>query len=368
MPKVGILTFHYGYNYGGVLQAYALQQFLLSKGFEVEIINYIPQTYKISLLYGASKRNILASLLKIIANLLNQRKSKEKFDQFRNENLHLTRQIVTISDLQIVSGNFDAIIVGSDQIWNPWQHDKKVYFLDYDLPKGIKKISYAPCCAINNIVEKNKNSLRKSLLDFTDISVRNTITQDFVYTLIHKPCKIVLDPTYLWSFNELIEQDYIKEKYILTYIIGKDLNSDNNAAIKKIKNLYGNLPIYAIIIGAVAGVISVKWADKVVYDASPKDWLNYINNAELLFTDSFHGVVFAMKFRTKFIGYYSEELRASRFIDMKERYQLDDFIVNSLGQIKYIDDNQYLNKMYTVDQLNNLLLEESINFLTTSLH
>ena len=67
-------------------------------------------------------------------------------------------------------------------------------------------------------------------MDFTDISVRNTVTQDFVYTLIHKSCKIVLDPTYLWSFNELIEQDYIKEKYILTYIIGKDLNNDNNAS------------------------------------------------------------------------------------------------------------------------------------------
>ena len=44
MPKVGILTFHYGYNYGGVLQAYALQQFLLSKGFEVEIIIYLKLT------------------------------------------------------------------------------------------------------------------------------------------------------------------------------------------------------------------------------------------------------------------------------------------------------------------------------------
>jgi len=365
--KVGILTFHYGYNFGGVLQAYALQQFLTSLNIHVEIINYVPKDYNITSFYGISRRRPIKAIKKIIANILHQKKSISSFDNFRNSFLKMTEKVSTLEGLIEKSQKFDAIIVGSDQVWNPSQHDKKVYFLDYKLPYSTKKISYAPCCTVNVIAKENKSNLEKALSNFDSLSVRNITTYEFVNELIGEKCTVVLDPTFLWNFDELLEPKRENNKYILVYIIGKELEKKNNLAISKIKKIYGNIPVYAIVIGAVSSVISINWVDKIIFDASPKEWLNYIKNAEFLFTDSFHGVLFAMKFKTKFTAYYFEAIRAFRFIDLNQRYKLDDYIIDNYSRISYISDEIFREKMNEVDDINKEMIKKSISFLKNSL-
>lgn len=363
--KIGILTFHYGYNYGGVLQAYALQEFIKHHGHDISIINYIPLSYKVDYLYGITKRHPLRSFKHLVSNLLHQKNSIISFENFRSKYLNTTIKSTTISELEQICIDFDIIIVGSDQVWNPSQHDKKIYFLDFNLSKKTKRISYAACCTVNEVKEVNRKTLEAALHKFDSISVRNKETQKFVQDLVHIESEIVLDPTFLWDFNEMLYKDENQDKYILTYIIGSDLDGNNSEAIRKIKSEYGNMQVIAIVIGAVAGVIHVPWADKVIYDASPIEFLNYIKNAYLLFTDSFHGVVFAFKFKTKFIGYYTEHLRSSRFIDLKRRYDLDRFIVRSINEITCISEEVYANKFAEIEVKNNLLLLESTKFLSS---
>lgn len=365
--KVGILTFHYGYNFGGVLQAYALQQYLASLNYRVEIINYVPKDYNITLFYGISKREPFKAIKKMIAHTLHQQDSIISYDNFRSSFLYLTEKINTIEGLTKICQQYNVIIVGSDQIWNPSQHNKKVYFLDFNLPIKTKRVSYAPCCTVNVIADENRTNLEKALRKFDCLSVRNITTYEFVYDLIGKKNPVVLDPTFLWDFKELIEEKKNNLKYILVYIIGNELEKKSNIAISKLKEMYGNIPVYAIVIGATAGVISVKWVDKVIYDASPKNWLNYIKNAEFLFTDSFHGVIFAMKFRVKFTAYYFEKIRASRFLDLKQRYKLDNFIIDSYSNLKYISDKEFNQKMDEVFEINKGLIKESCSFLKGSL-
>ena len=49
--KIGIITFHSAHNYGAVLQAFALKEYLSKKGHDVHVINYkikeIENVYKL---------------------------------------------------------------------------------------------------------------------------------------------------------------------------------------------------------------------------------------------------------------------------------------------------------------------------------
>ena len=62
--KIGIITFHWGTNYGAVLQAFALQQYLERCGYEVEIINYVPFKVKALQMLSLIKNHKPAELLK----------------------------------------------------------------------------------------------------------------------------------------------------------------------------------------------------------------------------------------------------------------------------------------------------------------
>ena len=120
MKKVGIITYHFARNYGAVLQCYALQKYLLNKGYNVEIINYVNKTqynnndyYK----HGVNIKNIITNLCFIPFLKIRKEKNK-KFDDFSNEYLKLSKKSTSIDELKIMCDNkkYDFIISGSDQV------------------------------------------------------------------------------------------------------------------------------------------------------------------------------------------------------------------------------------------------------------
>lgn len=145
--KAGIITFHGAYNYGAVLQAYALQQFLLSLNIECEIINFRTRSQMdFNSLYP--KRNGVKSILKNLLMLKydsERRDRKNLFEKFINENLYLTKNLYeTEKNLYELNNIMDVFITGSDQIWNTNKKAdiNKAYFLNFvDSKKN--KIAYA---------------------------------------------------------------------------------------------------------------------------------------------------------------------------------------------------------------------------------
>lgn len=112
--KIGILTFHWATNYGAVLQTYALQTFLESKGHEVVIINYKPRNYDNNFwTYIRNRKFLKHSLYK------NELKKEAALSEFRRLHLHLTDRITKSANLSAVCKGFDCIISGSDQVLNP---------------------------------------------------------------------------------------------------------------------------------------------------------------------------------------------------------------------------------------------------------
>ena len=61
--KIGILTFHRAFNYGALLQCFALSKYLRMKGCNVEIIDYFPTYFRKS--YSLSPPNIFSGKIGI---------------------------------------------------------------------------------------------------------------------------------------------------------------------------------------------------------------------------------------------------------------------------------------------------------------
>lgn len=378
MRKIGILTFHYSNNYGGVLQSLSLQKTLQSLGFNVEVINYIPSNYtpnKIINNLGISKnifKNSMQDLnvVNIIKKINIMRKYSStithKFNLFREEEMKLSIKVDEYS-IEKVLNDYDAIIVGSDQVWNPSQRKNPEYFLDFKQKfKGLK-ISYAADSTIKEIDSSDRIRLTKWLNDFDVISVRNKHSFEFVKDITNEEVTIVADPTVLIDLENSQDSNKTTGEYILTYILGKEISGTHNEALKKIKITYGDLPVYAIKIPTMDFEIP-SFADKVFYDLDPNEWLDMFKNASFIYTDSFHGVLFSLKFMRPFLAYYAEKLRATRFIDLGERYKIKRYIVENVEQIDTKKSIEISPDFLTIKKVLDQHKEYSLQFIEQSLN
>ena len=358
--KIGILTFHYGSNYGGVLQCYALQQVLKNMGHDVVVINYHPndsfKKYAFVIINLLKKRDKL-SWKALWHFVTHHRYSRRVFRTFQESYLQLSEESSNINDF--IDLDIDTIVVGSDQVWNYSQQKRIEYFLGWLKNPVVIKISYAACCGHNRINNQYRTQLIEQLNDFKAISVRSPETQDFINELIGVKPPVVADPTMLYDFKEFVDQK--DEKYILTYILTEDIKGGNSHAIDRIKSKYPDMPVYSIVISDRQPRLCL-WADKQLFDVSPNEWVNLIYNCSFLYTDSFHGAVFALKFGKPFIAYYSNEGSGKRLIDLKRQFDLKNIATN-IDEVKGVLLSDMTTPQYDIDEFQS----KSVSFLKNSI-
>lgn len=171
--KIGILTFHWSDNYGAVLQAFALQKFISLRGFDCEIIDYLPPAKSIF------KKIISRSPGKQLEKLGLYAKHLA-FQEFRNNNLVLSEKAFRSLDLldNAFVSQYSGIIVGSDQVWNPTFYTSvedffKVYMLSF--ANNVVKVSYAASIghdSIDTIRDDARRYFEELIPSFDYISVR----------------------------------------------------------------------------------------------------------------------------------------------------------------------------------------------------
>lgn len=351
--KIGILTFHKAINYGSVLQTWSLQQFLLSEGHEVEIIDYEPAAWKS--IYGIfnkiqSYHTIKRNLKLLPLSFFYNNKSKS-FKKFREKYLNLSNQKYYIgSNFSNLSSKYDCIICGSDQIWNIKIADcDPIYFLPDIKPQ--KKIAYAVSVGNSDFIGiENADLFKKWILDFDHISVREQKTIDKLYQFTEKQVAefCTLDPTLLHmkeTFYPLCSKRIIKEDYIFLYNIWND--KDGFKIAKEISKQKG-LPVYTILtVRNLRLALRIKKNNiKILFThLSPNDYLSLIRYSSFVISDSFHGTAFSIIFEREFIsvnyqkedGSYKNDVRLNNILDnfkLKNRYitvdQLANFDLNSL--------------------------------------
>lgn len=306
--KVGIVSCYFKNNYGSMLQAYATQKVLDNLKIENETFN-IEQNidfengkkkyYKGQILNFSFVKSKLGMVgLKIYRKLnrkLNKNISKreKKYKEFKKE-FNLTMPYITYEEMTEASSKYSSIIVGSDQLWLPVNVVADYYTLNW-VKEDVNKISYATSFGISEIPQQYEDLYKKFLNRINYVSVREEAGCKIVKKMIDRDATLVCDPTMLLTREEWDEiqdnEPIIKEKYILCYFLGK--NIEHRKFAERLKQNTG-YKIVSLNHCDEYVKYSDKFADIAPYDIGPKEFLNLIRNAEYVCTDSFHGTVFSL--------------------------------------------------------------------------
>lgn len=316
--KVGILTFQHD-NYGTRLQNYALARVVKSLGFTpISIISRHPKE-----LVTSRIRKIQSMLLPFgekSARWQDARLKNKIFKQFVEETIN--PMTVSRKGLHSLGQSLYMVIAGSDQIWNPahlgrYRNDMLVYFLKF-VPKE-KRIAYAPSFGQKSIPDILQGEYSKNIKEFKSLSVRENDGQKIIHKLVGDKVEIVPDPTFLLSKNDWHEltdkysHAYSEKEYIAIYF----LSHQNESLLQSIRQFASDNKLIVI---DIAG--NTHTENQIV--PAPDEFLAIIQNASIVFTDSFHGAVFSITLNTPFIVYdRTDHDQSSRIETLLKTYQLE---------------------------------------------
>ena len=337
MIKVGILTFHDAHNYGAVLQAYALKKYISKlDNVKVKIINYhhynIPDGFP-------KKRKIDKMTLKNIERHTYSEPDHymrwDKFDKFIKELIDNEKRVYT-NEEELEKLNIDVWISGSDQIWNTeiTRGFNKGFFLDFNT--NGKKVTYAVSMGIPRLPEKYEEEFKKCLNNIDCISVREEKLMRYAKQFTSKNVFNVLDPTLLLNpadYNDLMEENKIKEKYLLIYALVPDSRLEQ---IAKEKAKEKKLQIIEI-----NDFKEKNHFCKQISNAGPGEFLTLIKNAECVVTNSFHGTVFSILFEKDFYTITGFN-RNSRMENILSIVEMQDRLIDNPEKIKNVMVPNYI--------------------------
>lgn len=373
--RIAIITLPLHANYGGILQAYALQTVLKQMGHTVETIVTPWQKsmplWRLPLAY--TKRCILKFLL--------CRKKRIFFEQWYNrtdpplvEHLRLfvekelsMRLISKYSDIK--DGEYDAFVVGSDQIWRPIYFDSSIEnaFLSFAKDwKVVKRIAYAASFGTDKweYTPKQTEQCRKLAMLFDAISVREESAVDICEK--HLDCKVkhVLDPTMLLSVDNYCNllkngKPPLSDGQLLTYIL--DESAETECIVKKIAAKF-DYKLFRI--NSRYEDLEAPLSERM--QPSLEQWLKGFYDAKFVVTDSFHATVFSILFGKPFIVIGNRERGMSRLQSLLSMFMLEKHLL-------LIGEELNLNVDYNIDaQKVNVVLSKlrakSIDFLTNHLN
>lgn len=332
--KVGILTFHNAYNYGAVLQTYATQEIVKSRGHDVEIINYHNKKVDRHYIKKIPQRKFYRIPFALIGKYFFN-KRKEAYERFIDKYLHLTKEIIRSTE-DVTLDKYDVILIGSDQLWNKkitggWD---KMYWGDFKASPNTRRVAWSVCMNNIDLDEDDLLFIKKHLENFDLISVRESDLLSFVSKLTSKRIYQTLDPTLvLPSENwEKVCHDVKEKSYIAVYAV-----QDEDKAIAFARKIASIQDKSLVIIRSYS-----KWyftSENKEY-AGPDDFLSYIRHADMVVTTSFHGAVFSVIYQKQFVcPIFRDNVRVESLLEslnIRERRVKTIGEYNSLPPIDYV--------------------------------
>ena len=376
--RIGILTLPLHTNYGGILQAYALQTVLERMGHEVVVFDcplrkFELPIWKKPLCY--SKRIIKRYILQDKGTLINkERIDFEKERYFRKNtqpfiNAHIHRYVVRKLE-DIKKDDIDAIVVGSDQIWrmlyfkSMWFTKRAANaFLAFTAGWNIKRIAYAASFGNNNpeIPEGEIEDCKQAISKFDAVSVREKNGVKICKDLFGIDAKWVLDPTMLLQLSDYIKlignkKDENSHGMLMSYVLDEYPEvAELRSKIEKEKNLKVNISNVADNGSDKSGVLP---------QPPVEHWLQSFLDADYIINDSFHACVFSILFHKQFTVYGNKDRGMERFTSLLSMFGLEDRLVTNVNEYKPLPDIDYTK----VDKILNEKRKEAVVFLKNNLH
>lgn len=372
--RIGIYTLPLNYNYGGLLQAYALQTVLERMGHEITIINR--QLHPKEAFWYRPREKARRIVCKYLLRRKDIRVFQENYEakvypliskntqKFIDQYLHT----ITISaSSELHDGMFDAIVVGSDQIWRRAFHNskKKCYdsFLAFAENWKIKRIAYAASFGVdyweyNDVDTKRCAELVKL---FDAVSVREEAGVNLCYEHLGVKAGHVLDPTML-----LQKEDYIRlfeaqgtpqsSGNLLCYIL-----DETPFATEVINTIEQRMGLHRFHVNSRADNTWATVEDRI--QPPVEQWLRGFYDAEYVVTDSFHACVFSILFGKPFIVIGNQNRGMERFRSLLKMVGLDDRLVTKKVTVDVVPQSSLKDALERVENLK----DTSIQFLKDNL-
>ncbi|WP_195454816.1 polysaccharide pyruvyl transferase family protein [Turicibacter sanguinis] len=373
MKKVGIMSMHRVYNYGSFLQGYALKTMIEELGCEVEFVDYhvgdclIQDEEKNNGIYKLVRESAVVS--KFLEYMLFDAPlvEKIKFMKYKKNYARKNFPILGIKEKPNYNPELDVLVIGSDEVFNCVQSNKNVGFsieLFGANNNANKLISYAGSFGNTTINKLKKYNVEKKvgnlLSKFDAISVRDNNSGKIVKSLTGKEPVYNLDPVLAYDYMNKcnkIPQSVSENNYIILYGYAGRFDKQECKEIRKFAKKY-NKKIYCI--GGVQDA-----CDKFI-DCSPFEVLAYFKNADFIITDTFHGTIFSIITKRKFvtlirksegIGYGNEE----KLSDLLERISLTNRKINNIKTLEkyYEQDIDYKE----IDEILSIERKKSMEYL-----
>ena len=321
MKRIATITYSWSQNWGAVLQAWALNEYLVEQGWDAKIIDYrafdervlntvksIPDGIADVLLWGQGKRRV------------------ERFRQFRKQYFRLTHKCLNAEELRTLNPDFDIFITGSDQVWNIGRGVNPNFYLHFaDADKW--KMSYAGSFGVSSIPPEHEADTAAGLRNLNRISVREKSGAALVKKYLGEEPPVVLDPVFLlpeekWASVAAAPQD--KRPYVFVY--PTQVTPLLKQAVREISRKHH------------LRVISPFWIGMgtVRKDIGPAEFVGLVQNASYVVASSFHALAFSLIFRKDFL-IVPHSSTGSRVRDLLEQTGLADRIITSEEALRGAD-------------------------------
>lgn len=317
MKKIGLLTMSCIPNYGALLQTYAtvetFSKIIATNNYDIsiELIDYRPLQQRKRYDIAAQKEyaNNLPLSLSKIKNILKVFLLKKTEGYTLWEISGAFRDKIARSKVFNNVGEFDeydAYLVGSDQTWNPllsFSLGDDVYLLNFSNSKN--KFSYASSIGISSLPLECEDKYTEALSEFKKISVREFQAVDILKGILpNKEINWVIDPTLLINKEEWLKMCKNKttsEKYLFVYL------AKPNDELLLFARKYATENGLKVRITTIPDKYNRKSDLEYIGMLSPEDFIENIENAECVVTNSFHGIAFSINFNKEFFTMYSSE-------------------------------------------------------------
>lgn len=314
-------------NYGALFQYYALEKYLKRNGYSPFWLRYIVQ----------EKIDLLRNMKTLVKNVWHIKHSTQIF-LTHNAFIKFVREELQVSDrcylgIESLQKNFpeaDVYITGSDQVWGGCESANYLTFV----PDNKIKISYAASFGKNNISAQQKQKIAPWLKRMDKISVREKSGVSICRSMGLSATQVV-DPTFLINSDEYPAVLPNEKNYCFSYFLNVDRNHAEKLS-KACKSSIGNLKFLC-----TAGVSNMDWVlstEELVF-LSPEEWIGMYKNAKVIFTNTFHGTVFALLFHKSFVVFKqvgSSAKQNERISSLLEAFSLEKRICEHYDSIQKI--------------------------------
>lgn len=297
-------------NYGSALQTFALQTAIgRQPGFEPVVMDYCPRTMLDKDILNPFKHMwdqdpVARRMCELTLPAIKE--NNDKFNEFYRRNFHLSARKYRPESLNYArrAEQLDGYVVGSDTVFCLEEFDlDDGYFANLPSMQG-HAVSYAASFGDSHFTEESYARLNPLLRNFNALGIRENQFIPYVREQVQTEVARTIDPTLLLQaedYDSITAPRIYERPYILMY--ARRYNPKMEAYVRRMAAENG----WRVVEISLRATNAEEFGHTMRYDAGVEEFLSLVKHAEMVVTNSFHGMIFAVQFRRPFISFSRDQ-------------------------------------------------------------